>query len=101
MDILKFTQEHQEIIITAGGFILGLFFTKIKARVWGQKVALKLPRKAAIELANYLDAFKQGLLDASVNGNKNIASNDQVTEGFKKLEVNLGLDKKLKGKTSL
>ncbi|MCJ8343688.1 MAG: hypothetical protein MJH09_12725 [Cetobacterium sp.] len=101
MDILKFAQEHQEIIITAGGFILGLFFTKIKANLLGQKIASKLPKKACIQLADYLDAFEQGLRNKHVNGNKDIITNEQLSKETEKLKINLGLDQKLREKTSL
>ena len=101
MNILNFLNEHQKIVITIGGFILGLFFTKIKANLLGRKIASKLPKKACVQLADYLDAVEKGLRQLDVNGDTNLITNEQVSEKFKDLKVNLGLDQASKGKSSL
>lgn len=101
MDILKFAQEHQDIIIAGVGFLIGLVLPKAKANLLGKKVGQKIPKKLAVIIADQLDAVEKGLRQQDVDGNTDLITNEQVSEKFKDLKVNLGLDQKLKEKTSL
>jgi hypothetical protein len=91
--ILEFFMKHGTIIIPAVLFLVGVFIPKEKVFSLGNKASTKIPKNIAVKLAEYMDAFEQGLIGATYNGDKSIVSNDQITESVKKIKVDLGLDK--------
>ncbi|WP_297488359.1 hypothetical protein [uncultured Cetobacterium sp.] len=98
MDILNLMKEHQDIILTGGAFLIGLIIPKAKANLFGKKIGQKIPKKAAIFIADQLDAVEKGLRQQDVNGNAELVSNIQVSKEFDNLKINLGLDQVSKEK---
>ncbi|WP_332637982.1 hypothetical protein [Cetobacterium sp.] len=88
--------KHKDYVILIAGVALGAFIPLAKVHLIGRTVGSKLPRKAAEQLADYLDAFEHGLRNKDYEGNKNIISNQQLSQETKKLKINLGLDQKPK-----
>ena len=95
---MEFFNQNKEIIFVGLGIIIGAFLPLAKTHFIGKKVGQKIPKKLAIIIANHLDAFEKGLRDENFNGNKNIISNDQLTEKKEKLMLDLGLEQKSKEK---
>ena len=90
---MEFLIEHKEIGYIIVGAIIGSLLPKAKVRFLGKKVREKLPTKTAIVLADLIDEFEQGLRNKEFKGNKNIISNEQLSEETKKLKINMGLEK--------
>lgn len=90
---MEFLIEHKEIGYIIAGAIIGSLLPKAKVRFLGKKVREKLPTKTAIMIADLIDEFEQGLRNKEFKGNKNIISNEQLSEETKKLKINMGLEK--------
>ena len=100
MNILNFAQEHQEVILTGVTFLIAWLLPNPKIKWLGKKTGEKIPKKLALVIKNKLDAFEEGLIEDHVNGDKNLISNEQLKEKSDKLKIDLGLEPKLKEKTS-
>lgn len=100
MDILNIAKEHQEIILTGITFLIAWLLPNPKIKWLGKKTGEKIPKKLAMTIKEKLDAFEEGLIEENVNGNKDIISNEQLKEKSNKLKLDLGLEPKLKVKTS-
>lgn len=98
MDILNLVKENKEIIITGSTFLVAWLLPNPKLKWLGQKAGEKIPKKVAKLIKEKLDAFEEGLITDSVNGNSNLISNEQLKENKKKLEIDLGLEPQLKEK---
>lgn len=90
---MNFLLEHKDIGFIVLGAIIGSLLPKAKVHFLGKKVGEKLPTKTTIMIADLIDEFEQGLRNKEFNGNKNIISNEQLTEETKKLKINMGLQK--------
>lgn len=88
---MNFLLEHKDIVLLIAGGIIGVVLPKAKAHLLGKKVGEKIPRKVAIMLADQIDAFEKGLRNENYRGDKNLISNEQLSEKTEKLKVNLGL----------
>lgn len=100
MDILNIAKEHQEIILTGITFLIAWLLPNPKIKWLGKKTGEKIPKKLAMTIKEKLDAFEEGLIEENINGNKDIISNEQLKEKSNKLKLDLGLEPKLKVKTS-
>ncbi|SKA13915.1 hypothetical protein SAMN02745174_02650 [Cetobacterium ceti] len=101
MDILNFAKEHQEIIATGVTFLIAWLLPNPKIKWIGKQAGAKIPPKLAKVINEKIDSFQEGLMECEVDGDKNITNNIQIKEKTEKLKLDLGLDQKLKGKTSL
>lgn len=90
---MKFLLDNKELLFLIGGAIIGSLLPKAKVHLLGKKVGEKLPTKTAIMIADLIDEFEQGLRNKDFKGNKNIISNEQLSEETKKLKINMGLEK--------
>lgn len=90
---MNFLLEHKELGFIIIGTVIGSLLPKAKAHLLGKKIGEKLPNKTAIMLADLIDEFEQGLRNKDFKGNKNIISNEQLSEETKKLKINMGLEK--------
>lgn len=90
---MDFLLEHKELGFIIIGAIIGSLLPKAKVHLLGKKVGEKLPTKTAIMIADLIDEFEQGLRNKDFKGNKNIISNEQLSEETKKLKINMGLEK--------
>lgn len=88
---MNFLVEHKEIVLLIAGGIIGVILPKAKAHLLGKKVGEKIPGKVAIMLADQIDAFEKGLRNENYRGDKNLISNEQLSEKTEKLKVDLGL----------
>lgn len=88
---MNFLVEHKEIVLLIAGGIIGIVLPKAKAHLLGKKVGEKIPKKVAIILADQIDAFEKGLRNENYQGDKNLISNEQLSEKTEKLKVDLGL----------
>lgn len=93
---MKFLLEYKEIGLLILGTIIGAFIPLAKVNFIGKTIGSKLPRKARIQLANYIDAFEKGLRNQDYRGDKNLITNNQLTEKTKVLKSELGLNQNLK-----
>lgn len=90
---MDFLLEHKELWFIIIGAVIGSLLPKAKVHLLGKKVGEKLPTKTAIMIADLIDEFEQGLRNKDFKGNKNIISNEQLSEETKKLKINMGLEK--------
>lgn len=90
---MNFLLEHKELWFIIIGAVIGSLLPKAKVYLLGKKVGEKLPKKTAIMIADLIDEFEQGLRNKDFKGNKNIISNEQLSEETKKLKINMGLEK--------
>lgn len=90
---MNFLLEHKELGFIIIGAIIGSLLPKAKVHLLGKKVGEKLPTKTAIMIADLIDEFEQGLRNKEFKGNKNVISNEQLSEETKKLKINMGLEK--------
>lgn len=95
---MEFLVEHKEVILVGLGVIIGVFIPVAKTHLIGRKVGEKIPKKLAIAIADHLDAFEHGLRNEEYKGDKNLISNQQLSEKTEKLKIDLGLDQQLKEK---
>lgn len=95
---MEFLVEHKEVILVGLGVIIGAFIPVAKTHLIGRKVGEKIPKKLAIAIADHLDAFEHGLRSEEYKGDKNLISNQQLSEKTEKLKIDLGLDQQLKEK---
>lgn len=90
---MDFLLEHKELGFIIIGAVIGSLLPKAKVHLLGKKVGEKLPTKTAIMIADLIDEFEQGLRNKEFKGNKNVISNEQLSEETKKLKINMGLEK--------
>lgn len=90
---MNFLLEHKELGFMIIGAVIGSLLPKAKVHLLGKKVGEKLPKKTAIMIADLIDEFEQGLRNKEFKGNKNLISNEQLSEETKKLKINMGLEK--------
>lgn len=90
---MDFLLEHKELGFIIIGAVIGSLLPKAKVHLLGKKVGEKLPTKTAIMIADLIDEFEQGLRNKEFKGNKNLISNEQLSEETKKLKINMGLEK--------
>lgn len=90
---MNFLLEHKELSFIVIGVVIGSLLPKAKVHLLGKKVGEKLPTKTAIMIADLIDEFEQGLRNKEFKGNKNLISNEQLSEETKKLKINMGLEK--------
>lgn len=90
---MNFLLEHKELGFIIIGAVIGSLLPKAKVHLLGKKVGEKLPTKTAIMIADLIDEFEQGLRNKEFKGNKNVISNEQLSEETKKLKINMGLEK--------
>lgn len=89
---MKFLLEYKEVLFLILGAIIGSFIPLAKVNFIGKTIGSKLPKKARIQLANYIDAFEKGLRNQDYRGDKNLITNNQLIEKTKILKSDLGLD---------
>lgn len=90
---MDFLLEHKELGFIIIGAVIGSLLPKAKVHLLGKEVGEKLPTKTAIMIADLIDEFEQGLRNKEFKGNKNLISNEQLSEETKKLKINMGLEK--------
>lgn len=91
---MDFLIEHKDTFLLVGGTILGIVIAKVwpksKTYALGRKLGGRISRKAALELAAHIDAFEHGLRNEDYQGDKNLISNQQLSEKTEKLKIDLG-----------
>lgn len=99
---MEFLIEHKDTFLLLGGTILGVIIAKVwpksKTHALGRKLGERISRKTALELADHIDAFEHGLRNEEYQGDKNLISNQQLTDRTEKLKIDLGLEQKSKEK---
>lgn len=95
---MEFIQNHIELIYLLGGTVIGILLPKAKTHLIGKKIGEKIPKKLALAIADHLNAFEKGLRDENYRGDKNLISNDQLSQKKEKLMLDLGLEQRLKVK---
>lgn len=95
---MEFLIEHKEVIFIGLGVLIGTFIPVAKTHLIGRKVGEKIPKKLALAIADHLDAFEKGLRDENYRGDKNLISNNQLSQRKQKLMLDLGLEQRLKDK---
>ncbi|MGL4646634.1 MAG: hypothetical protein ACRDAG_01180 [Cetobacterium somerae] len=95
---MEFLTEHKEAILVGIGFLIGIFLPLAKVHLVGKTIGQKIPKKIAIQIADYIDAFEHGLRNEEYQGDKNLISNQQLTDRTEKLKIDLGLEQKSKEK---
>lgn len=95
---MEFLIEHKEVIFVGLGVLIGAFIPVAKTHLIGRKVGEKIPKKLALAIADHLDAFEKGLRDENYRGDKNLISNNQLSQRKEKLMLDLGLEQRLKDK---
>ncbi|WP_319201318.1 hypothetical protein [uncultured Ilyobacter sp.] len=89
---IEFIGKYGAVVLPISVFIIGIIIPKEKVFVFGKKAGKKLPKSASIKLAEYLDAFEQGLIKKEYNGDYSIVGNTQVAEAVDKMKIELGLE---------
>ena len=97
---MEFLIEYKEVIFVGIGVLIGAFIPVAKTHLIGRKVGEKIPKKLALAIADHLDAFEKGLRDENYRGDKNLISNNQLSQRKEKLMLDLGLEQRLKDKDS-
>ncbi|WP_319370616.1 hypothetical protein [uncultured Ilyobacter sp.] len=90
--IIEFFGKYGVITVPIIMFVVGVLIPKEKVFVIGSKAGKKLPKNISLQLAEYMNSFEQGLLDATYEGDKSIVSNNQVSEAVGKIKIDLGLE---------
>jgi hypothetical protein len=88
---MEWLKENWIILIPLITFIIGWLFPNPKITEFGQKIGKDIPQPIRELIAEKLDALEQGLLNADVDGNKEIVDNNTVKEIVKGTKIDLGL----------
>lgn len=89
---MEWLKENWTILIPLITFIIGWIFPNPAIFAFGKKIGKDIPEPIKKLIAEKLDALEQGLLDAEVEGNKEITDNNTIKEIVKGTKIDLGLD---------
>ena len=89
---MDFLQENWQTLLPLVTFVIGWLLPNAKIRLFGEKVGEKIPTSLRKVIADKLDAFEKGLLDADVDGNKEVTHNDTIKSLARGIKIDLGLD---------
>lgn len=90
----NFFIQHKDFLFVGLAFLIGALLPNKKVNLFGKKIGEKLPKQFSKVVADKLDSLEQGLRGIEFEGDKNIVSNQQVTDEINKVRVDLGLDRK-------
>lgn len=96
--IITFFKDYELLIIPAVTFIIGWLLPSPFLEQLAKKIIDVMPDKLEPLLINKLDFFVNSLKKASVNGNKNLTSNEQIDLEYKNLKTDLGFTSQSKKK---
>jgi hypothetical protein len=89
MDWLK---ENYQLLLPLITFLTGWLLPNSLIFAFGKKTGKNIPKELRKLIAEKLDALERGLLDADVEGNKEVVDNNKVQELIKGTKIDLGLD---------
>lgn len=89
---MEWLKENYQLLLPLITFLAGWLLPNSLIFAFGKKTGKNIPKELRKLLAEKLDALEQGLLNADVEGNKEIVDNTKVQELIKGTKIDLGIN---------